>query len=145
MSPGQVVLLVLGILALNVALWIPILLWLRARTRALIAALARDLDASGERTLVAPESALYGGATGPHPRARGNAVVALTDRRLVVRRLVGVGFEIARDDITAAREAPSFLGRARGTPFVVLTARDGSEVGLLVREHRAWLAALGRS
>lgn len=145
MSPGQVALLVLGILAFNIALWIPILLWLRSRTRAIIAALARDLDASGERTLVAPESALYGGATGPNARARGNAVVALTDRRLVVRRLVGDAFEIARADITSVREAPSFLGRTRGTPFVVLTARDGSEVGLLVREHRAWLAALGRS
>lgn len=145
MTPGQVVLLVLGILAFNVAMWIPIVLWLRSRTRAIIAALARDIDASGERTLVAPESALYGGATGTHPWARGNAVVALTDRRVLVRRLVGEAFEIARADITAVREAKSFLGRSRGTPFVVLTARDGSEVGLLVREHRAWLAALGRS
>ena len=145
MTPGQVVLLVLGILAFNVALWIPIVLWLRSRTRAIIAALTHDFDVSGERTLVAPESALCGGATGPHPRARGNAVVALTDRRLVVRRLAGDAFEIARADITAVREAKSFLGRSRGTPFVVVTSRDGSEVGLLVREHRAWLAALGRS
>ena len=143
MTPGQVVLLVVGILALNVAVWIPALLWVRSRIRTLIEALGAELDASGERTLVAPEAALYGGATGPYPRARGNVVVALTNRRVIVRRLVGAGFEIARDDVVSAREAASFHGRTRSASVVVVTTRAGGEIGLLVREPRAWVAALG--
>ena len=144
MTPNQVVLLVLGILGAQAAIWTPIVLWMRARNRTLATALAAEFAASGEAVAIAPEPALYGGATDVYPKARGNVVVALTARRLLLRRLVGGDITVARDDITGAREQASFRTNRRGRPWVVVTTRGGAELGIIVRDAQAWLTALAR-
>jgi hypothetical protein len=144
MTPDQVALLVLGILGAQVAIWVPVVLWIRSRNRALVAALAAGFASSGEAVVIAPEPVLYGGATESYPKAGGNSVAALTARRLVVRRLVGEGFEIAREDITGAREEAWFRRSRRSVPWVVVTTRGGAELGLIVRDRKAWLTALAR-
>ena len=45
----RVVLLVAGILALLTAIMVPLLLWVRKRTRRLVAEMGEQLAASGER------------------------------------------------------------------------------------------------
>lgn len=142
MTPDQVVLLVLGILGAQAAIWTPIVLWMRARHRTLIAALAAEFASSGEAVVIAPEPALYGGASDVYPKAGGNVVAALTARRLLLRRLVGDDITLDRDDLAGAREAASFRTRRRSRPWVVVTTRGGVEIGLSVREPRAWLTAL---
>lgn len=144
MTPSQVVLLVAGILGAQVAIWIPIVAWMRGRTRALVAALAAEFAASGESVVIAPEPVLYGGATEVYPKVGGNSVAALTARRLVLRRLGGGDVEVARDDIASAREAAWFRSSRRTQPWVVVTTRAGAELGLIVRDPQAWLAALAR-
>ena len=144
MTPNQVALLVLGILGAQAAIWTPIVLWMRSRNRTLAAALAAEFAASGEVVVIAPEPALYGGATAVYPKAGGNGVVALTDRRLLLRRLGGEDIAVARDDIAGAREQASFRTNRRSRPWVVVTTRGGAELGLIVREPQAWLTALAR-
>ncbi len=144
MTPNQVVLLVLGILGAQAAMWTPIVLWTRARNRALVATLAAEFAASGEAVVIAPEPALYGGATESYPKAGGNVVVALTARRLVLRRLGGEDITVDRDDITGAREQASFRTNRRSRSWVVLTTRAGAELGLIVRDPPVWLSALAR-
>ena len=58
-----VVVLVVGILAVLVLIWIPILVWLRRRSRAVAEQLASELE--GETIVRAPEKGSYSGATAP--------------------------------------------------------------------------------
>jgi hypothetical protein len=144
MTSHQVVLLVVGILGAQAAIWTPIVLWMRKRTRTLAAALGAEFAASGEAVVIAPEPALYGGATDVYPRAGGNMVAALTAHRLVLRRLGGQEIVVNRDDIASARESASFRSSRRSSPWLVVTTRAGAELGLLVRQPQTWLNALGR-
>ena len=107
-------------------------------------ALAAEFTASGEAVVIAPEPALDGGATESYPKAGGNVVVALTARRLVLRRLGGGDITVARDDRTGAREEDSFRTSRRSRPWVELTTRAGAELGLFVRDPSAWLSTLAR-
>lgn len=144
MTPLQIVLLVLGILAFQALLLIPLLVWVQRATVRLVDALRAELAASGESVQVAPAPAVYRGATGTrHSRVRGNGAAALTDRRLIVRKLIGDRVEIPTTDITGAREEKWFAGgRAGRKNHVVVSLRDGGEVGLFVTDNPAWLAAL---
>lgn len=144
MSPGQAVLLVVGILAgiglLQAAIWIPLI----RRLRRLPGRLRAELASSGETLLRAPERGTYRGSTATgYPRAAGTGVVALTDRRLVFRPMVGRAIDVPISQIEGIREEKWFLGSMRaGRTHLVLRLRDGGEVGFLVRDPRAWIAAL---
>lgn len=134
--------LVLGILAVQVLIWIPILAWLRRMNTRALAALGAELDATGERRVLGPVAINYRGST-EHPAIKGNAVAALTDRRLVIRKLVGAGLEIPVDDIVGVRDDKWFVrAYAAGRPIVIVKNKDGNEVGLLVADHDAWMTAL---
>src|SRR5438552_2314547 len=87
-TPLMIVLLVLGILGLQVLLWVPLVLWMRKKSARLLEALREELAAGGERAIRGPEPAFYGGASGVgYPEVKGNGVIVLTDRRLAFRRL----------------------------------------------------------
>lgn len=145
MAPAPVALLVLGILALQLMIWIPVLLWLRRKSDRLVVDLQRALAVAGEHTVLGPVPASYRGATSGsgYPHARGNSVAALTHRRLVIRRLVGEPVEIPVADITSVREDQWFLrAYASGRLVVIIKTTSGAEVGLMVKNHDEWMAAL---
>lgn len=143
MSGWQVVLLVLGILLLQVGIWIPLLVWLRRRTRGIAALLQAELSAAGERPALGPEPASYRGGTAEYPRVKGNAVLALTDRRLACRKLVGKSIDIPLETIADVREDKWFLGTHRGGRLhLILRRSDGAEVGFQVRDHARWMTAV---
>lgn len=142
MTSLSITLLVLGILAVQVLIWIPILAWLRRMNTRALAALGAELDATGERRVLGPVAINYRGST-EHPAIKGNAVAALTDRRLVIRKLVGADLEIPVDDIVGVRDDKWFVrAYAAGRPIVIVKNKDGNEVGLLVADHDAWMTAL---
>ena len=58
-----VVLLVVGILAVQVLIWIPIIVWFRRRSARVLAELATALE--GEQVIRGPEKGNYRGATAP--------------------------------------------------------------------------------
>lgn len=150
MSAGVwVPLLVVGIVAPLIAVWVPLLRWLRRRHAGRTAALAAELAASGERVLRGPEPGNYRGASAEgYSRVKGNCVIAATDRRIVYRMLVGAGGEIPLERIVDVGERKAFLGSlVGGQVHLVLTLADGGEVGFFVRDVPAWrelLAARSR-
>lgn len=149
MTSGNIALLVvgivLGVLAIQAAIWIPLLGWMRRRSARLVAALNEELAASGEPPIRGPESALYRGSSGSHSRVKGNGVLALTSRRLIFHKLVGQPVEVPLDQIVGLREDKWFLGAYRsGRPHVILQLREGGEVGFMVRDHTGWMEAMRR-
>ena len=144
MTPVQIVSLVVGLLVLQVAVWVPILLVLRRKNAQLMTKLGADVAASGEKLLRGPEPALYRGATDRFSKASGNGVVALTDKRLVIRKIVGAGCEVPLVDVQAVRDDKWFRsGYKGGRLHVILQLAGGTELGFIVqqRAHAAWMEA----
>jgi hypothetical protein len=82
-----VVLLVLGIAAVQARIWIPIVVWWRRRARDAKARLAAAIE--GEATIRPPEKGVYRGATAPGYPAVNNNGPALTDPRLIFVTITG--------------------------------------------------------
>jgi hypothetical protein len=143
-TTGEIVLLVVGILLAQVLLWIPILYWLKRRLLRVAAALIEEVAAAGERVVRGPDPGLYRGGSGGRSRVKGNGVAVLTDRRLVFRKAIGAAVDVPVADIVAVREAKWFLRSYVGKMHVVLTLRDGAEVGFILHEHAAWMDLLGK-
>ena len=118
MDSTQTVLLVMaligGMLLLQLTVWLPILYWMRKRSREEAEALGRELEAKGETLVLGPEPALYRGSNAGHGKVRGNALIALTNKRLLVRRLVGEPIEVRVGEIAGVRETKWFLGGMKG-------------------------------
>ena len=135
--------LVLGLALVNAIVWVPILLWLKKKRVAAHAALDAELAASGETIVRGPEPGLYRGGTGGYSGVSGNATLLLTDRRLVVVKVTGGRVDVPRDRMTGVRLAKAFRGSVKaGRVHVVVSAADGAEVGFLVGDPDAWVAAL---
>lgn len=142
MTPPQVVLLVVGILAFQVAIWIPVALWMRRRSAQANEALRARIEAAGERADVGPVSARFTRKAGIAAMST-SGVAALTRQRVIFVGLVGAPVEIPRDDIVDVRADRWFLGTRRGgTTHVIVRRRDGSEVSVSVADPSAWIAAL---
>ena len=142
MSAVKIVLLVLGILSLQALILIPVILWLRRRSARLTTELREELAAAGERVTRGPEAAVYRGATDRYPQVKGNGIIALTDRRLIFRPLMGRHLELSLDQLTGVREEKWFLRSYNGRMHLILRMKDGAEVGFMVADHPAWMAAL---
>ncbi len=140
--------LVGGILLLQLVIWIPIIAWMRKRSRAEAEALGRELEAKGETLALGPESAIYRGSNAGHGKVRGNALVALTNKRLLVRRLVGDPIDVRAEEIAGVRETKWFLGGAKGGRMhLVFRLPGGGELGVMIldkQKHAVWLQELRR-
>jgi hypothetical protein len=136
-----VLLLVVAILALQVLIWIPIILRFRRRYRAAHARLAAEMEA--ETVLVPFEKGGYQGATAAgFPRVKNSGRIALTRRRLVFLTLTGKTFDIPLETIIGLREAKTFNGEVvGGRTHLVVQVRSG-EVGFFVPNNAAWISDL---
>ncbi len=142
-----VVLLVLGILAINVAVWSVVLFFLRRRTRQI----AAEWAAQGLGFRRGPEMATYRGHASVAIPARGNGLLALTDRDLRLMRIVPRReFVIPLAQITKIEQVRAWKGSYKaGRPVIVVyyhdtgtsTAQDDA-IGFSVRDSQAWLEAL---
>ena len=136
-----VVLLVLGILAVQVLIWIPIIVWFRRRSRRVAAELATELQS--ETVVRPPEKGNYRGSTAPgYPVVKNNGLIALTQRRLVFRTLTGKAIEIPVDAITGVREAAVFKGSVVGGRTHLIVETAAGEIGFYVPDNAGWTAAL---
>ena len=143
MSPTVfVILLVVGILAVLVLIWVPIVVWLRRRSGS--AAMELAIEIQGETVLRPPEKGSYRGATAAgYPVVKNTGLIALTQRRLVFRTLTGKTIDVPVASITGVRESTVFKGSVVGgqTHLVVETA--AGEIGFYVFSGIApWTAAL---
>jgi hypothetical protein len=141
---GQIVLLVVGILAVLGLIAGVIMLIYRGRYRAAADRLGTELAVE---TIVRPlERGNYRGATAPgFPTVKNNGRIALTRRRLVFVTLTGTTISIPLDSVTGLRLAKVFKGSVAGgwTHLVVRTA--AGEIAFYVNDTQAWLHALGEA
>jgi hypothetical protein len=136
-----IVLLVVGILAVQALIWIPIIVWFRRRSRRVAAGLAAEL--AGEAVVRPPEKGNYRGATAPgYPVVKNNGLIALTQRRLVFRTLTGKAIDIPVNAITGVREAAVFKGSVVGGRKHLIIETAAGEIGFYVPDNAGWTAAL---
>jgi hypothetical protein len=136
----DVVLLVVGILALVAVILVPVVLLLRSRSRRVAAELAQEL--ATEPALRGPGKGLYRGGSSGYPKVKGNGMIALTQRRLVFRMLIGSDLDIPLEEITGLREAKAFQGGVVGGHVHLVVQTATGEVGFFVDDNAAWIAAI---
>jgi hypothetical protein len=135
-----VMLIVLGVVVVQVAMWIPIIIWIRRKSARALAELASEVAALEDERLVAgPEKGTYRGSSGGHGKVKGNGVIVLTDRRLVFRKLLGASVEVPVHTITGTKRSRSFLwARSGGATHLIVTTTEPAEVGFYVKDLDAW-------
>lgn len=137
-----VIVLVVGILAVQLLIAVPMVIWWRRRSRAVAAWFTTELE--GETVVLGPEKGAYRGATAPgYPVVKNNGMIALTRRRLIFRTLTNTTIEVPVDAITAVRQQPVFKGSVTGgRPHLIVTTAAG-DIGFYVFAGIvAWIAAL---
>lgn len=133
--------LAVGVPLLVIALGVTVLVtWLRGKSRATRAALAAELAA--EPALRGPESAVYRGSTGGYSNVSGNGQIALTAQRLIFRKLVGKGVDVPLRSISEVSKAKVFNKSVRGGQEHLVVHTSRGDVGYLVPDTDAWLAAI---
>jgi hypothetical protein len=140
----MVVSILVGVALVQGVVWFFVIRATNARRAALTMELEGAIANGGDVVRRGPTTGRYSGATGgPFSRVRGSAVLALTDRRLFIHTLRGPRIVIERGQITNVRPE-AWFGSARraGWTHVVLTMREGGEVGIGVTngEVEAWIA-----
>jgi hypothetical protein len=136
-----VVLLVVGIAAVQALIWIPIIMWWRRRARAARARLAAAIES--DATIRPPEKAIYRGATAPgYPAVNNNGTIALTDRRLIFVTLTGKVVDIPRAEIIGVREAKVFKASVRGGRSHLIVQVPAGEVAFYVSSNADWTNAI---
>jgi hypothetical protein len=136
-----VLLLVLGIAAVQALIWIPIIVWWRRRARAAKARLAAAIEA--EVTIRPPEKGVYRGATAPgYPSVNNNGTIALTDRRLIFITVTGKIIDIPRAEIIGAREAKVFKSSVRGGRSHLIVQIPAGEIAFYASSNADWLNAI---
>lgn len=136
-----VLLLVVGIAALQALIWIPIILWLRRRYRDALSRLSAEIQS--ETVLRPPEKARYRGATAAnYSRVSNNGVIALTRRRLAFVTVTGKSTEIPVSEIGGVHEAKVFNSSVVGGKTHLVVQVPGGELGFFVVDNAAWIAAI---
>jgi hypothetical protein len=136
-----VVLLVLGISAVQALIWIPIIVWWRRRARAAKARLAAAIE--GEATIRPPEKGVYRGATASgYPAVHNNGTIALTDRRLIFITTTGKVIDIPRAQITGMREAKVFKSSVQGGRSHLIVQTPTGEIAFYVSSNGDWIDAI---
>jgi hypothetical protein len=138
---GIVVLLVLGIAAVQALIWIPIIVRWRRKARAASAKLTAAIES--ETAVRLPEKGVYRGATAPgYPVVSNNGTVALTERRLIFVTVTGKLIEIPVAEIIGAREAKVFKSSVRGGRSHLIVQLRSGEVAFYVLSNADWINAI---
>ncbi len=147
MTTGIILPVIAGIVALQIVLWLVLLLWLRRRLRAARAELERRCSETGQAIVLGPASANYRGADFRYGHVRGNGILCATDRAILFERAIGNRIEIPLPEVREITVATSFRGRVSlgaGARHLVLHVRDGNRIGFLLRDASAWKERLSR-
>jgi hypothetical protein len=136
-----VVLIVLGIAALQALVWIPIIVRWRHKSRAAFAQLAAAIDS--ETVVRPPEKGVYRGATAPgYPVVSNNGRIALTERRLIFVTITGKIIEIPCTAIVGVHESKVFKASARGGNSHLVVQIPSGEIAFYVSSNVDWINAI---
>jgi hypothetical protein len=136
--------IVLIVLAANVLVWIPIVIWLRRRSRRARADLAAALEGRAPH-LVAP-ARFFGVRSAGLTQVRGTGYLAATsDELLYVQLAPSRTLRIRRSDLEAVDTPRSFLGKTAGRRLLQVRWRSGDgidEAAWQLRDLDSWLGVL---
>jgi hypothetical protein len=136
------VILILKIFGINAAIWAIVIPLIKRSYARASKHLQADLSVSGENVLISPVNAYYHGRTDKFDITGGSAV-ALTDKRLVIRKLTSEVIEIPTSDIVSVRTAKWFNGKYRnGRYHVIVKTTENIEFGFQTPNYTAWVNAL---
>ncbi len=137
---GMVLAIVAAVALVQAAVWIPI----RRKLARMPEILRAELAASGEHVLRGPEAVVYRGASAAgYSRLKGNGVIALTDRRLLIRTAIGKGAAVPLAAMAGVRGDKWFLSSyVGGRTHVIVRLRDGGEVGFFAADPDGWQETL---
>ncbi|MCE9621491.1 MAG: hypothetical protein K8R99_03995 [Actinomycetia bacterium] len=137
---------VLGVALIFGVLWLVVLRPMVRRSNEWVTTFDDEVRLTGETVIKSPESAIYCGGTKPHSSVKGNGRIALTNRRLVFRKLTGPVEEVLVASIIGSRQAAWFRGERRGGRLhFVVEMVDAGEVGFFVRDISAWEQAVAEA
>jgi hypothetical protein len=114
--------------------------WLQRKSRRARAEMAAELAV--EPPLRGPESGVYRGSTGGYSNVSGNGQIALTAQRLIFRKLVGKGVDVPLAAIKGVSKAKVFNKSVRGGSQHLVVHTDRGDLGYLVPDTDAWVAAI---
>ena len=112
MSGGEIATLIGALVGIHVTLWLLIRNRLRKRLRALVEALRRELRERGEPAVLGPQSRLYRGALHQYGKTPGNGAAVLTERRVVLGKLIGARIDIPLSRLARVSAETWHLGRS---------------------------------
>ena len=145
MNDTQVLWIVAAIVVLDIIVTGAAFVWALRRSAALKQELERSTSAH-ERFLVSPQNAGYSGGPRRFGWVKGSGVLALTDRRVIFRRVFGGPLEIELADIASVSEAAWYRGMYKaGRRHVILHLKEGAKVAFMVRDASPWLEAFDKA
>lgn len=147
MGISSVVVVLVLFAAVQAALWVTLLLWLRSRTASLKRALWDECIRAGEIVTLRPRTAVFRGSAAGGSMVRGNGVLIVTEKRLIFRKLFGRGVEIARSEIAGVsdrlKRLPRSAKKASGE-VVVIHTNDRNQFSFLLPDADVLRRALAQ-
>lgn len=136
MNTLQIVVLIAGI---NLAVWSLVFVRLHRQTRQIVEE-ARRL---GEDLVIPPVKASYQGWTKRFGFAKTIGRIALTNHRIIFKRLLGSDIIIPLEEIAEVSDTVH-LGRLRHTfrNYLSMQLRDGTEVVFVVNDQARWIGQI---
>ena len=140
----QVLLLVVGIVAVLALVAVPIVYSYRRRFRAAAQRATDEIEAEG--VLRPFEKGVYRGTTAPgYPAVKNNGRIALTRRRVVFVTLTGTKIDIPLASIAGLRHSKSFQHSVVGGWTHLVIRTDGGETAFFVKDLAAWTRDLAEA
>lgn len=139
MSP---ILIIIGILALLICTWWVSLYVIRQRLCKLAMELRECARRAGEDLIIEPQSCVYRGANREFGNIKGNGVIALTEKRIMFKKLTGEQINMDRSRITKVSIENTFKGETnlatKGSHLIIET-KDGNRIGFLIKNDKNWV------
>jgi hypothetical protein len=133
---------ILAAVALAAVVAVTVWVLVRRRIRGTEAALAAEL--AGQPIVLGPARCMYLGGTGRFSMTSATSRIVLTDRRIVLRAVVGPRFTVELGDVVAVAQHASGISKARmmpNRPYLRVTTADG-HFGVDLHDCAGWVEAI---
>lgn len=142
MSTTALIVTIVGIFVVQLAIFIPVMGWMRKKATKITDEMR---TAFGADIVWGPLPGYYSGATATYPKAKGNAILAVTKTTLECRRLIGAPLHVPLARIASIREDKWFQGKYRGGHLnLILQLDDGATVAFQAEDVASLRAAVER-
>lgn len=128
-----------------ICIWAIILFWIRRKTQDIAHAFKARSREMGETLIIDPQSCVYRGSDREYGNIKGNGVIALTNKRILFKKLIGQEIVIELSHISGTSIENTFKGEtafATGAQHLVVVTTDDNRIGFLVRNAEKWIERL---